>query len=186
MPWVRVTFQCIRSGSMQHLVSPSPFQSRSRLLSRICLPHAFGLRQKLFLALIGLVISLTLGLLLIVESRQRASIVRQMERRGETIAAHLAAVSTKSLLTYNFVTLEQDAEKTAQERDVLYTIILDRDGRVAVYSGHNEQQGMMLLDTVSQQAARARATLIQYVPRTRRIVEHYDIAVPVFVPGSAE
>src|SRR5262245_43706193 len=93
---------------MQHLVSRSLLQSRSRLLSRIYFLHAFGLRQKLFLALIGLVLSLTLGLLVIVENRQRASIVHQMEKRGETIATHLAAVSTKSLLTYNFVTLEQD------------------------------------------------------------------------------
>src|SRR5262245_66638242 len=93
---------------MQHPMSPSPVQSLSKLLSRICSHHAFGLRHKLFLALIGLVLSLTLGLLLIVESRQRASIVHQMEKRGETIATNLAAVSTKSLLTYNFVTLEQD------------------------------------------------------------------------------
>ena len=171
---------------MQHLVSPLLLQSRSRLLSRICPPHAFGLRHKLFLALIGLVLSLTLGLLLIVESRQRASIVHQMEKRGETIATHLAAVSTKSLLTYNFVTLEQDAEQTAQARDVLYIIILDRDGRVAVYSGHDEKQGMILPDPVSQQAVQARATLIQHVPHTREIAEHYDIAVPVFVPGSPE
>src|SRR5262245_6871594 len=145
---------------MKHLVSPSPPQSRGRLLSRIWPLHAFGLRHKLFLALIGLVISLILGLLLIVENRQRVSIVHQMEKRGETIATNLAAVSTKSLLTYNLVTLEQDAEQTAQARDVLYTIILDRDGRVAAYSGHNEQQGLMLQDTVSQQAAQATATLI--------------------------
>ena len=153
---------------MQHPVSPSPLQSRSRLLSRICPPHAFGLRQKLFLALIGLVTILTLGLLLIVESRQRASIVHQMEKRGETIATNLAAVSTKSLLTYNFVTLEQDAEQTAQARDVLYTIILDRDGRVAAYSGHSEKQGLVLPDPVSQQAVQARTTLIQRVPHTRQ------------------
>src|ERR671931_1310027 len=138
---------------MQHRVFPSLLQSSRRLLSRIIMPHAFGLRQKLFLALIGLVISLTLGLLLIVESRQRTSIVHQMEKRGETIATHLAAVSTKSLLTYNFVTLEQDAEQTAQARDVLYTIILDRDGRVAAYSGHPEQQGLILSDAVSHRGA---------------------------------
>src|SRR5215510_1015002 len=171
---------------MQHLVSPLPLPSRSKLLSRIRPPHTFGLRQKLFLALIGLVIILTLGLLLIVESRQRASIVHQMEKRGETIATNLAAVSTKSLLTYNFVTLEQDAEQTAQARDVLYVIILDRDGRVAVYSGHSEKQGTILPDPVSQQAAQTRATLIQYEPQTRRSAEHYDIAVPVFVPGGSE
>src|SRR2546423_14185512 len=131
---------------MQHRASPSPLQSGSRLLSRIFMRHAFGLRQKLFLTFIGLVISLTLGLLLIVESRQRSSIVRQMEKRGETIATYLAAVSTKSLLTYNFVTLEQDAEQAAQTRDVLYIIILDRDGRVAAYSGHQEKQGLILPD----------------------------------------
>src|SRR5215475_344577 len=186
MPWVRVTFQWKRSGSMQNLVSLSLLQSRSRLLSRSYLPRAFGLRQKLFLALIGLVIILTLGLLLIVESRQRTSIVHQMEKRGETIATNLAAVSTKSLLTYNFVTLEQDAEQTAQARDVLYIIILDRDGRVAAYSGHSEKQGLVLSDPVSQQAVQARATLIQHVPQMRMTAEHYDMAVPVFAPGSSD
>jgi len=167
-------------------MSPSPPQSRSRRLARVFTPHTFGLRRKLLLTFTGLVISLVLGLLLIVESRQRASIVHQMEKRGETIAAHLAAVSTKSLLTYNAVTLEQDAEKIAQERDVLYAIILYRDGRVAAYSGHDEKQGMILSDTVSQHAAQAETTLIQHVPRTPEAAEHYDIAVPVFVPGSPE
>jgi PAS domain S-box-containing protein len=171
---------------MQHLAPLSPLQSHNRLLARICPPYAFGLRLKLFLALIGLVISLTLGLLLMVESRQRASIEHQMQKRGETIATQLAAGSTKSLLTYNFIALEQDAEQTAQARDVLYAIIHDRDGRVAAYSGHSEKQGLILSDTVSQQAVQARATLIQHVPHTWRTAEYYDVAVPVFVPGSSE
>src|SRR5712692_9380749 len=171
---------------MQHTVSPAPHKSRSRFLSRMLTLRAFGLRRKLFLAFAGLVLSLTLGLLLIVESRQRASIVRQMEKRGETIATYLAAVSTKSLLTYNFVTLEQDAEKTAQERDILYAIILDRNGRVATYSGHDEKQGLVLQDAVSQRAAQAGATLIQHVSHAQGTAEHYDIAVPVFVTGSPD
>src|SRR5438094_4767979 len=148
---------------MQHTVSPAPHKSRSRFLCRMLTLRAFGLRRKLFLAFAGLVLSLTLGLLLIVESRQRASIVRQMKKRGETIATYLAAVSTKSLLTYNFVALEQDAEQTAQTRDVLYIIILDRDGRVAAYSGHQEKQGLILPDAVSQEAAQTTATLIQHM-----------------------
>ena len=133
-----------------------------------------------------LAISLTLALLLIVERRQRVLIVDQMKERGVTIATLLAAVSTKSLLTYNFVALGQDAAQTAQARDMLYAIILDRDGRVATYSGHHEQEGLVLSDAVSQQAAHTMATLIQQVPRTQRIAQHYDIAVPVFVPGSLD
>ena len=171
---------------MQHTLSPIPRPSRSRLLARVLTRRAFGLRQKLFLTFTGLVLGLTLALLLIVESRQRTSIVRQMEKRGETIATYLAAVSTKSLLTYNFVTLEQDAEKTAQGRDVLYAVILDRDGRVAVYSGHDEKQGTVLSDVVSQRAAQAGTLLIQHVQHMQGAAEHYDIAVPVFVPGGPD
>ncbi len=134
-----------------------------------------------------LVTSLPLALILIlVERQQRASLVHHMERCGETIAVHLAAMSTKSLLNYNFVTLEQDAETTAQERDVLYVIILDRDGRVAAYSGQHEKQGLVLTDAVSQQAAEAMATLIQHVPSIQGTAEHDDIAVPVCVPDSRE
>ncbi len=171
---------------MQHLVSPSRLQNYRRLLLRLITPPTFGLRQKLLLTFTGLLISLTLVLLLVVESRQRASIVRQMEKRGETIATHLAAVSAKSLLTYNFVALEQDAGQIAQEGDVLYVIILDHVGRVATYSGHDEKQGLVLQDAVSQRAAQATAPLMQHVPRAQGDAEHYDITVPVFVAGSAD
>src|SRR5438477_7169973 len=116
---------------MQPLVSLSRLQNYPRLLLRLITPPTFGLRQKLLLTFTGLLVSLTLVLLLVVESRQRASIVRQMEKRGETIATNLAAVSMKSLLTYNFVTLEQDAEQVAHDPDILYVIILDQNGKVA-------------------------------------------------------
>src|SRR5438552_147762 len=129
---------------MQPLVSLSRLQNYPRLLLRLITPPTFGLRQKLLLTFTGLLISLTLVLLLVVESRQRASIVRQMEKRGVTIATALAAGSTKSLLTYNFPALEQDAEQTAHDPDVLYIIILDRGGLVAAYSGHDEEQGKVL------------------------------------------
>jgi two-component system sensor histidine kinase AtoS len=155
-------------------------QNRHKHASRRFARVALSLRQKFLLAFVGLVLGLTIGLLLIVQSRQGASIVRQMEKRGITIAAQLAAVSTRSLLTYNFVALEQDAEKISRDPDVLYAIILDREGRVAAYSGHDEQQGMILQDAVSQRAAQAPKTLIQRVEEPHRPA-HYDIAVPVFV-----
>src|SRR6266481_5745605 len=100
---------------MQHLVSPSRLQNYPRLLLRLITPPTFGLRQKLLLTFTGLLISLTLILLLVVESRQRASIVRQMEKRGESIATQLAAGSMKTLLNYTFVTFEQAAVLAAHD-----------------------------------------------------------------------
>jgi two-component system sensor histidine kinase AtoS len=135
---------------------------------------------------VGLILGLTIGLLLIVDYRQRTAIVHQMEKRGLTIASHLAAVSTNALVTYDFVRIEQLVEKVSQEQDVLYTIMLDRQGQVAAYSGRDDQQGMMLSDPVSARAAQVQKPLIQHVPRQQNIDEHYDIAVPVFVHGSRE
>lgn len=147
---------------------------------------SLSLRHKFFLAFTGLVLGLTVGLLFIVESRQRNSIVLQMEKRGVALATYLAAVSTNSLLTYNYIALEQNVEKISHEADVLYAIVLDREGRVAAYSGHDEQQGMILQDAVSQRAAVTQDTLIQQVHSRQNQTEHYDIAVPVFVRGSPE
>ena len=144
--------------------------------------RSFGsLGHKLLLAFSILVIGLTASLLLIVENRQRNSIVRQMEKRGMTIATQLAAISTRSLLAYDFVTLEQDVEQISDDSDVLYGIILDRDGRVAAYSGQDDKQGTILQDEISQRAAQASTTLIQRVPSQQDEPAHYDITVPVFV-----
>jgi PAS domain S-box-containing protein len=165
---------------------PPRLYSRSSLPAAWRLPYTLNLRQKFLLAFLSLVLGLVIGLLLIIESRQRASIVHQMEKRGAAIATHLAAVSTRSLLTYNFVALEQDVEKVSRDPDILYAIVLDRDGRVAAYSGHDEKQGLVLHDAVSQRAVQALTSLIQYVPGKGSNSEHYDIAVPVFVQGSPE
>jgi PAS domain S-box-containing protein len=161
-------------------------QSRSKVPSQTSVTTAFSLRQKFLLAFLSLVLGLMIALLLIVDRRQRLSIVYQMKKRGVAIATHLAAVSTKSLLTYNYVALEQDVEKVSQDRDILYAIVLEREGRVAAYSGHDEKQGTILPDAVSQRAAHTTTPLIQRVQGSKNVVEHYDIAVPVIVQGSPD
>ena len=161
---------------------------RSFSLSKTCPQwfhlQSFGLRQKFLLAFTVLVLGLIVALLFIFESRYRGSIVDQMQKRGVVSATQLAAVIKDSLLTYNFVALEQDAENLSRDPDILYAIILTRDGRVAAYSGDDGKQGTMLNDPVSQKAAAVeRGTFIQHVERQPDQPEHYDIAVPVQVAG---
>lgn len=143
---------------------------------------SFRLRRKFFLAFTSLVLGLTASLLLVVENRQSASIVREMEKRGMTIATHLAAVSTRDLLTYNFVALEQAVEHVQQsEEDVRYVIVLDRDGRVAAYSQNDDKVGTFLPGEVHQRAAHTMIPLIQQIREQPHQAAHYDIAVPVLI-----
>ncbi|MBM4276925.1 MAG: HAMP domain-containing protein [Deltaproteobacteria bacterium] len=124
--------------------------------------------------------------IILVEKRQSETIHEEARKRGITIAGHLAAVSTNALLTYNYIVLKQNAERVVLEKDVLYVIIHDKEDKVAAYSQHDEKQGMILTDEVSQKATRARAPLIQPILYGEKEVRVLDISIPVYIKESQE
>src|SRR5262245_5370834 len=119
------------------------------------------LRTKLAVSVVCLVVLLTAVVMVVVEYRERKAIESQVRKRGLTIARNLAAVSTNALVTYNYVVLEQQVGRLAQEEDVVYVIILDRQGHVAAHSQYGELQGKQLTDPVSRRAWEANEPLIQ-------------------------
>jgi two-component system sensor histidine kinase AtoS len=125
------------------------------------------------------VVLLTAVMMVVVEYRERKAIEAQVRKRGMTIAQNLAAVSTNALVTYNYVLLEQQVGRLAQEDDLVYVIILDREGRVAAHSRRSDLQGQQLTDPVSRKAWEADEPLIQAVvdPQHGNIIE---VAIPVF------
>jgi PAS domain S-box-containing protein len=137
------------------------------------------LRTKLAVSVVCLVVLLTAVMMVVVEYRERKAIEAQVRKRGMTIAQNLAAVSTNALVTYNYVLLEQQVGRLAQEDDLVYVIILDREGRVAAHSQRSDLQGQQLTDPVSRKAWEADERLMQSVvdPQHGNIIE---VAIPVF------
>jgi len=123
---------------------------------------------------------------LVVGKRQSESIQEEAKKRGMAIAQNLASVSTNALLTYNYVVLEQNAERVALEEDILYVIIHDKEDKVAAYSQHGEKQGMVLTDEVSQKAVRTKEPLIQSTQSGVKWAPLLDISVPVYIKESQE
>jgi sensor histidine kinase regulating citrate/malate metabolism len=86
-----------------------------------------------------LVIALTMAVLIaIVEQRQRAAIINEVQRRGEALAKNLAAISSGPLVLRNFAALQQTVTRMARDTDVEYAIILDAEGNVAASSEGSE------------------------------------------------
>jgi PAS domain S-box-containing protein len=143
-----------------------------------------SLRTKLVLSTVCLVVFLTALVMFVVEYRERKAIEAQVRKRGMTIARNLAALSSNALVAYNFVLLEQHVERIANEDDILYVIILDREGRVAAHSEQGDLQGARLTDTMTQNALQAREPLIQSGIRPQQgrkdQVSFLDVAIPVF------
>jgi PAS domain S-box-containing protein len=141
------------------------------------------LRTKLACWVVCLLVLLTAAFMVVVEYRERKAIEAQVRKRGMTIARNLAAVSSNALLSYNYILLEQHVGRLAQEEDVVYVIILDRDGRVAAHSKHSELQGQRLTDPISRKASEASVPLIQAGVNSgtgQNLGNILEVAIPVF------
>src|SRR4030043_476841 len=147
---------------------------------------SFRLQTRLILYSTLLIALLMVLVAFFVEKRQSEIIRQEAKKRGMAIAKNLAAVSTNAILTYNYIVLEQNAEKAALEEDIVYVIIHDKEKKVAAYSQHDEKQGTILTDEVSQRAVTATKPLIQSAFYEKKKARILDIAIPVYIKESPE
>ena len=140
--------------------------------------------QTKFIAATVLVIALTMAALIgIVEHRQRAAIIEEMQRRGMVLVQSLAAVSSGPLLLYNFTALEQNVARFKAEADVAFVMGLDAEGRVAASSLDAADVGSAPADPVSARAVAAVVPLLQETTLAGTGESIYDVAVPIDIQG---
>lgn len=143
-------------------------------------PRLRSIEVKLLLGTVLVICLLMLGVLVVIEQRQRAAVIEEAERRGQVLARDLAVTSQGPLLLYNFTVLEQNVVRLATEEDVRYAIVLDTDGRVAAHSARPERVGQLLAGAVDQRAAETTTPLMQDT-LSERGEAVYDFTEPVFV-----
>jgi signal transduction histidine kinase len=146
-----------------------------------------SLRAKFIVVIVLLQIAVMAAVAVVMERHQHSAIIEQARLRALSLAMSLAALSEGYLLSYNYIKLEQATEKlTADEPDVIYTVAHLYDGRVAAFSGRDDLQGKTLDDPVSQWALQAIEPLVQNIILPEIEAPGYDVAVPVFIPGSSK
>jgi two-component system, NtrC family, sensor kinase len=138
-----------------------------------------SLQARFLWATVLVIFVLMTAVIVMVEHRQRAGIIGEVERRGEVLTRNLAALSHAPLLLYNFTALEQNVARVASEEDVRYAIILDAESRVAAHSVRPDRVGAMLDDVVSRRAVTSDAPLTQQTVLARSGEAIYDFAVPI-------
>jgi signal transduction histidine kinase len=154
---------------------------------RIFQRHWRSLRVKFIVVIVALQLAVMGVITVVIERHQRAGILDQARLRALSLALSLAALSEGDLFSYNFIKLQQTAEKAAaDDRDVLYVIAHLHDGRVAVFSGRPDLQETQLSDPISQRALQATAPLVQELLGVETTVHGYDVAIPVSAPHSAK
>jgi PAS domain S-box-containing protein len=146
-------------------------------------PRKIYLKTRFMVATALLLFVLMVIIVLLVGDRFTQSIKQEAQARGLAVAQSIAAVSTNALLTYNYVTLEQNAERAGQGTDIVYVIILDKEKKVAAFSGHSSRQGNYLDDPFSSRALAATKPFVQSLLWEETGERVLDITVPVFIAG---
>jgi PAS domain S-box-containing protein len=161
--------------------SPRSVPAASRRASAPSRPaRGFSSLQTKFLVGTLLVVASVMGaLVLIVEHRQREAIIREVQKRGDALARDLAAGSTGALVLYNYTQLEQNVARLDTETDVVYAMILDREGRVAAHNNRPEMAGTLLSDSILDRILSTDTTLVQELEGPDGAL--YDFAVPIRV-----
>src|SRR5262249_9667725 len=115
------------------------FRSRLTTLSqRLFQRHWRSLRVKFIVVIVALQLALMGVITVVMERHQRAGILDQARLRAISLALNLAALSEGNLFSYNFIKLEQTAEKmAADDQDVLYVIAHLHDGGEAGFRGRD-------------------------------------------------
>jgi two-component system sensor histidine kinase AtoS len=82
----------------------------------------------------------------------RNTLTRNVQSRAIAVGTGLAAVACPNLLRYDYITLQQLADAMADGEDLVYVVILDKEGKVAGYSGGRSRQGRHLEDAENERA----------------------------------
>ena len=130
-----------------------------------------------------LVVGLIGTTMLVVHTRLAASLQEGLHLRALSMARSIGAVTTPSLLAYNYAALQIAAEAAVGETDVAWVVIHDKEGAVA---GNSHRPGMRPdLKPVASGAAGGGAAGPEWEADARPdpVIE---VAVPVRVEGAQE
>jgi signal transduction histidine kinase len=144
------------------------------------------LRTKFILTTNLMVVLLVASAAILAEIQQRNAIIEEVKKRALILARGLADNSTNSLITYNYVGVEQSLAVATRSPDVVYAVVLDKEGNVAASSIRDTPSRRILLEEKEPPPAGTDPLI-----RQRRIPGSpaetvYDVAVPVMVEGSEQ
>lgn len=146
------------------------------------------LRTKFILFGNILIVLIVASAAFLLEIRQRNAIIEEVKKRALILARGLAEASANSLVTYNYVGVEQSLSVATGSPDVVYAVVLDKEGNVAASSVRSAPIQRLLGGT---EGASPPPVGTDPIINQRRIPGSsdetvYDVLVPVSIEGSSQ
>jgi signal transduction histidine kinase len=138
-----------------------------------------GLRGRFFRSMILVIVIVMGGVFIVIEKNNRDVILMEGKKRALSNALYLASLSRAPLLMYDYTKLEQNVDEVAKKEDVVYAMILDRNGSVIAHSSRDDLIGRVLDDPLAVNAASSTVHLVQDFKNPQTGEEIWDVACPI-------
>lgn len=143
-----------------------------------------GLQAKIFITFGVIVIGLVTAAVTFLVRGETNSLLRETRKRGFAVARSIAWLSTPSLLSYNYIALNQAASRSQAGSEIAYVVIYDKEGQIAADSRSENSFGQPPRDAVDFTAHAVSEESWSFVespgPGDARVLE---ILLPVYVEG---
>ncbi|MEK7316213.1 MAG: ATP-binding protein, partial [Candidatus Eisenbacteria bacterium] len=150
------------------------------------IPFWRGLQARIFLTFAVVVVALVAAAVTFIVRSESESLQRETRKRGIAVARNIAWLSTPSLLSYNYVALNQAASRSQAGSEIAYVVIYDKEGMVAADSRNENSFGDPPRDAADFLAHATREERWRFLsplrPRDPRLLEIFQ---PVYVQGYA-
>ena len=150
------------------------------------IPFWRGLQARIFLTFAVVVVGLVAAAVTFLVRSESDSLQRETRKRGIAVARNIAWLSTPSLLSYNYVALNQAASRSQEGSEIAYVVIYDKEGMIAADSRNDNSFGNAPRDASDFYAHATREERWRFLPPARpgesRLLE---IFLPVYVQGYA-
>ncbi|HMI30667.1 MAG TPA: ATP-binding protein [Candidatus Limnocylindrales bacterium] len=146
----------------------------------------FGLQARIVLTFGLIVVGLVGVSLVYVVRNQSESLLDQTREKGFALAHSIAWLSTSSLLSYNYVALNQAANRSGSGAEATYVVIYDKEGQIAADSRERNSFGHPPRERADVKAAETREDRWMIVPAARQgEAPVIEFLVPVYVEDRA-
>jgi PAS domain S-box-containing protein len=147
-------------------------------------PMRGGLQARIFIMFGIIVVGLVTAAVTFFVRSESDSLLRETRRRGFAVARSIAWMSTPSLLSYNYIALNQAADRSQAGSEIAYVVIYDKEGQVAADSRVENSFGQPPRDASDYSAQAAREERWSFIePRRPGDARILEILVPVYVDG---
>jgi sigma-B regulation protein RsbU (phosphoserine phosphatase) len=146
----------------------------------------FGLRFKFSLLIAALILILTIGISAVLSSisieSQKRSLALQMMDKARLSLENMTNVAREGILNNDDLLLLSVITKTMENKDIEFSVILDRENRVVAHS-EIAQQGKTLSDEFTLSAAGSTATIVTPEFSPDNLAKIYTLASPIVFAG---